>query len=245
MEPQTLSVAAILFVAVLTRSTFGFGEALVAMPLLALILPVEVAAPLVAFVSITTSAAVLAQDWRSVQARAAGRWVAASLAGIPLGLLLLTHADERVVKAALALVILGFSGFCLAGRRPPALAGDGLAWAFGLFAGVLGGAYNTHGPPLVIYATLRRWSAEEFRATLQGYALPAGLVVLAAHGLAGLWVPTVFRHYLLSLPLVLAAIWLGRGLNRRFPAHRFLLAVHALLLLLGAVLLAQCLVPPF
>jgi hypothetical protein len=241
MEPSTLGVVVILFIAVLTRSTFGFGEALVAMPLLALVLPVEVAAPLVAFVSTTTSAAVLAQDWRSVHARAAGRLLAASLVGIPLGLLLLTQADERIVKAALALVIIGFSGFCLLGQRPLALHGDGLAWIFGLFAGVLGGAYNTHGPPLVIYATLRRWSAEEFRATLQGYALPAGLLVLTAHGLAGLWVPAVFRHYLVSLPLVLAAVWLGRELNRRFPAQRFLLAAHALLLLLGLALLGQCL----
>lgn len=242
MEPHTLSVMAILFVAVLTRSTFGFGEALVAMPLLALVLPVEVAAPLVAFISTTTSAAVLAQDWRSVHVRAAGRLLAASLVGIPLGLLLLTQTDERIVKAALALVIVGFSGFCLLGRRPLTLHGDGLAWVFGLCAGVLGGAYNTHGPPLVIYGTLRQWSAEEFRATLQGYALPAGLLVLIAHGLSGLWVSAVFWHFLISLPLVLVAVWLGREINRRWAAQRFLRAAHVLLVLLGVVLLVQCLV---
>jgi hypothetical protein len=30
-----------------------------------------------------------------------------------------------------------------------------------------------NGPPLVIYGALRRWTPERFRATLQGYFLPA------------------------------------------------------------------------
>ena len=40
---------------------------------------------------------------------------------------------------------------------------------FGFFAGILGGAYNTNGPPVVIYGSLRKWSPATFRATLQGY----------------------------------------------------------------------------
>jgi uncharacterized membrane protein YfcA len=242
VEPNTLSVVVILFLAVLTRSTFGFGEALVAMPLLALLVPLELAAPLVALLSATTSAAVLFQDWRNVHARAAGWLIASSLLGIPLGLLLLKHADERLVKAVLAVVILGFSAFCQFGRRPFVLKSDGSAWLFGLCAGVLGGAYNTHGPPLVIYATLRQWSAEYFRATLQGYALPVGLIVLISHGLAGLWVPPVFHYYVASLPAVFAAVLLGRVLNRRLAGPGFLQAVHILLIVLGAMLLVQCLV---
>ena len=244
MDPYTLPVVAIVFVAVLTRSTFGFGEELVAMPLLSLVIPVERAALLVALVSTTTSAAVLAQDWRSVHVRTAGWLIAFSLAGIPLGLLLLKYADARVVKAVLGVVLLGFSGFCLLGRRPWTLHTDRSAWAFGLCAGVLGGAYNTHGPPLVIYGTLRQWSAEHFRATLQGYALPTGLVVLAAHGVAGLWVSAVLWQYALALPAVLAAVVLGRALNRAFPAERFFRAVHAVLMLLGTMLLVQCFAAP-
>ena len=46
IEWTTVPVLAIIFVATLIRSAFGFGEALVAVPLLALLMPVEVAAPL-------------------------------------------------------------------------------------------------------------------------------------------------------------------------------------------------------
>ena len=65
-DPETLPVLAVLFLATLIRSAFGFGEALVAVPLLALIIPVEVAAPLAVLVSVTVAGVILLQDWREV-----------------------------------------------------------------------------------------------------------------------------------------------------------------------------------
>ena len=79
-----------IFVATLIRSVFGFGEALVAVPLLALRLPVNVAAPLAVLVSITVAAVIIAQDWRKIHLRSTGWLVLPTLFGIPLGLLLLT-----------------------------------------------------------------------------------------------------------------------------------------------------------
>lgn len=241
MPSDAVAVVAILALAALTRSTFGFGDALVSMPLLALLLPVEVAAPLVAFLSITISLTMVAQDWRQVHVRTAGWLVASSCAGIPGGLLLLTLADERIVKGVLALVIVGFSTFCLLGRMTFTLRTDRTAWLFGLAAGILGGAYNTNGPPLVIYGTLRRWSAEQFRATLQGYYLPTGVLIALAQGLAGLWTLRVVEYYLLALPLVLGSVLAGRAIHRRLPSRRFASGVHLLLLVVGSMLLVQSL----
>ncbi len=48
------------------------------------------------------------------------------------------------------------------------------------------------------------------------------------------------RYYLLSLPPAAAAIFLGRAINRRLPAGRFLLFVHVGLILVGTILLVQC-----
>jgi uncharacterized membrane protein YfcA len=232
-------VLGVVFVATGIRSAFGFGEALVAVPLLALALPVAVAAPLAVLLSVTVAAVVVAQDWRHVQVGGAWRLVVATLFGIPLGLLVLTQAAEPVVKAALAVVILAFSTYCLARRTPFALADDRLAWLFGFGAGVLGGAYGMNGPPLVVYGTLRRWPAEQFRATLQGYFLPASLAGMAGYAAAGLWGEAVTRYYLLSLPGAGAAIFLGRLLNRGLKGRSFVQAVHVALLVIGAVLLAQ------
>ena len=68
----TLAVAAVIFLATLIRSAFGFGEALVAVPLLALLIPVEVAVPLAVLFSITVAAIVVLQDWHKVHLGSAG-----------------------------------------------------------------------------------------------------------------------------------------------------------------------------
>jgi uncharacterized membrane protein YfcA len=232
-------VLGVIFLATLIRSALGFGEALVAVPLLALAIPVEIAAPLAVLVSITVAAVVVLQDWRHVQGWSAVRLVLATIPGIPLGLLLLTAVPEPAVKAILAAVIIAFSAYCLARRTPVELQNDRLAWAFGFVAGVLGGAYGMNGPPLVVYGTLRRWSPEQFRATLQGYFLWASAMGMAGYWLAGLWVPAVTRYYLDSLPLAVAAIYLGRWANRRMDGRRFVRIVHVGLVIIGVTLLVQ------
>jgi len=243
VDGVAVAVLAVVFVATAVRSAFGFGEALVAVPLLALLIPVEVAAPLACLLSVTVAAAVLVRDRHDVHLGGAWRLVLATLPGVPLGLLLLTRVPEPAVKAVLGLVIVAFSAWSLAGRRPFELTDDRLAWPFGFAAGVLGGAYGMNGPPLAVYGTLRRWPPERFRATLQGYFLPASLAGLLGYALAGLWTADVTRLYLLSLPVAAAAIVLGRAANRRLDARSFLAYVHAGLVAVGVVLLAQSLRP--
>lgn len=241
MDETTVTVIAVLLLATLIRSAFGFGEALVAVPLLALLIPVEVAAPIAALTSITVAGVVLIQDWSEVHLGSAWRLVVATLFGIPLGLLLLVRVPESLVKGLLAGVILLFSAHSLGRRRPSRLRNDRMAWLFGFGAGVLGGAYGMNGPPLVVYGSLRGWSPRHFRATLQGYFLPASLMVMAGYWLAGLWTPMVTHYYLTSLPAVAVAIYAGRLINRRLSSDRFLTLVHIGLLLVGALLLGQAL----
>jgi uncharacterized protein len=238
-EPAAIVIPGVLFLATLIRSTFGFGEALVAVPLLALVVPVEVAAPVAVLVSITVALIVVVQDWRKIHVRSASWLVLPTMLGIPLGLLLLRAVAEPVVKAVLAAVIIAFSAHSLLGGKHRELKNDKLAWLFGFSAGVLGGAYGMNGPPLVVYGSLRGWSPQHFRATLQGYFLPASLAGMWGYWLAGLWTPVVNRFYLLSLPSVILATFLGRWINRRLGAHQFLLYVHGALIFVGIVLLLQ------
>src|SRR5271170_3490076 len=114
----TIQVLAVLFLATFIRSALGFGEALVAVPLLALTLPVQTAAPLAVLVSITVAVIVVIQDWRSIHLRSAGWLVLSTLFGIPLGLLLLKTVPESVVKSILGAFIIAFALYSLTGRKP-------------------------------------------------------------------------------------------------------------------------------
>ncbi len=174
MSGTTIEILAVIFLATFIRSAFGFGEALIAVPLLALYLPIKVAAPLAVLISITIAAVVVAQDWRKILFRSTGWLFASTLLGIPVGLLLLTSTHQQAVKIVLAIFILAFSLYSLLGCKPPELKQDKAGWLLscGFCAGVLGGAYGMNGPPLVIYGAMRRWSAQHFRATLQATSCP-------------------------------------------------------------------------
>jgi uncharacterized membrane protein YfcA len=241
MNAVTLQVLVVVFLATFIRSAFGFGEALFAVPLLALFIPLKVAAPLAVLVSVTSAAAVVAQDWRNIHVRSTGWLVGATLFGIPVGLALLTSHHQQVVRIALAVFIMAFAAYSLLGRKPPELKKDSRIWLLGcgFVAGVFGGAYGMNGPPLVIYGAMRRWSPQHFRATLQGYFLPASIIGMGGYWLAGLWIPAVTHYFLLCLPVLLPAIWLGRVVNHRLHGDAFLRYVYVGLAGIGVVLLAQ------
>jgi len=241
LDTTTLYVLLVVFVATFIRSAIGFGEALFAVPLLALRLPLEVAAPLAVLISITIALIVVAQDWRKVHARSMGWLMFATIFGIPVGLVLLTSSHQHLVKAVLAILIIVFSIYSLAGERPPELTSDSLPWMLGcgFFAGVLGGAYGMNGPPLAIYGAMRRWSAQQFRATLQGYFLPASMLGMLGYWLKGLWVPAVTHYFLWSLVPMVPAILLGKFVNHRLHGNAFLKYVYGALVAISAVLLVQ------
>ncbi len=102
MDATTLHVLLVVFLATLIRSAFGFGEALFAVPLLALRLPLGIAAPLAVLISIMIAGVIVAQDWRKIHLRSTRWLVTATVFGIPLGLALLTSSHQRAVKCRLS-----------------------------------------------------------------------------------------------------------------------------------------------
>lgn len=234
-------VLGVMFFATLVRSALGFGEALIAVPLLALRMPLAVAAPLAVMVSITIAAWIVVQDWQHVHTRSAGWLVVSTLFGLPLGLMLLTSPHQQIVKLTLAVVIISFAIYSLRRTHFSELKSDSRPWLFfcGFFAGILGGAYGMNGPPLAIYGTRRGWSPQHFRATLQGYFLPASILGMAGYLWKGLWSRELTQYYLIALPATLPAIWLGRLANRRLPMENFRKYVYGGLIVIGVILALQ------
>jgi uncharacterized membrane protein YfcA len=237
----TIAVIAIMFAAALLRGLSGFGNALVAMPLLALVIPVRLATPVVAATATCMAVVMLARNWREVHVSSAWRLVLAAAAGTPLGLWFLKGAHEEVVQIVLAAVIAVFAVHSLVRPRPRHVRGGLSTVVAGFSAGVLGGAYNTNGPPIVIYGTLRGWTPEEFRATLQGFFLPAGVVIIAGHVLAGLWTSETVTYTLISLPPTAIGLALSYLVAPCIPRERFAIVVHCLLMACAALLVFKAL----
>src|SRR5688572_20382552 len=138
LSELTPLILSILFISALTRSTFGFGDALVAMPLLVLFIGVRSATPLVALFSTTIALIIAGANWRKIDIKAAWRLILASLLGIPLGLWVLAYAPEELVKGILGICLSLFVLYSLTRPALPPLHQSGWAYGFGFVAGVLG-----------------------------------------------------------------------------------------------------------
>ena len=238
---HTAYVLAVIFLATMVRSTLGFGEALVAVPLLALRIPVAVAAPLAVAASILVAAGNLVADWRHVEIRTARGLILSALCGLPVGIYVLRVLDDRVVKLLLGAIIIAIAIYSLRRRSEPTVRPDNRFWMIvaGLASGVLGGAYGMNGPPLAIYGAHRGWTPRQFRATLQGYFIVASLAGLIGYAAAGLWSATATHYLLLSLPSIAGAILLARLINRKTDGKRFFRIVYGVMMVIGAVLIGQ------
>ena len=206
------------------------------MPLLIPLLGVQTATPLVAFMAQTTIFIILWQTWRSIDLRATRQLIISSAVGIPFGLYILIDAPETLVTGLLGIVLIGYGLYSL--RRPelPTATWPGWTYVLGFCAGVLGAAYNTNGPPLVLLGTLLRWPPDRFRATIQGYSAVNGILVWLLHGASGLWTQQVLTLYVLALPTIPLAVFLGRKLSRGIPAERFERLLYGALVVFGILL---------
>ncbi len=238
-DPLTGTVVLILFGSTLVRSTFGFGDALIAMPLLSMAVGVKTASPLVALVAVIIAVTIVFRDWRDIQLKSAATLVIAACFGLPIGLVYLSQVNEQIIDAVLAGLIITFSLYSLFRPRLIQFRDDRWAWLFGFCAGILGGAYNTHGPPLAIYGTIRGWSPSHFRATLQGYFLPAGTLVAIGHMLDGNVSSKVQHYFVWSIPAVVVAMLFGRFLSRRIRNETFMKSVYYLLIVVGLGLMVK------
>lgn len=243
MELVTFYILAIIFIATLVRSTFGFGESLIAVPLLILLIPVEIAVPLSVLISILVAAFVVIQDRKQIHFHSAKWLIIFAAIGIPIGLWLLIYGNENLTKLILGVLIIVYSIYSLASKGNFRLETDNKYWLFicGFFSGVLGGAYGLNGPPLVIYGNMRNWTAKHFRATLQAYFLPASILGMFGYWYKGLWISTVTHYFLISIPVIIPAILLGRYLNHQLKDGAFLKYIYFGLICVGILLLSQSL----
>jgi uncharacterized membrane protein YfcA len=228
---------AVLFIAALTKSVLGFGESLVAIPLLTLLIGIQVATPLASLIASSVTLLLIARNWRQIDFAATWRLTLAAVVSVPIGVLGLKRLPEAWTTTALGLFLILIGLFYLS--RPTLRARTGKAWmyVFGAWSGVLAGAYNIGGPPIMIYGTIRHWPPTQFRATLQGYFFWVNLMLLASHASAGLWTPQVLQLFALSIPVMLVAFWLGNRIGDRLPTATFERILYMALIVLGVMLI--------
>lgn len=237
-------IPVIIFLGSLIYATFGFGDALFAMPLLTMLVGIKTATPLMTLNGLTLASVLFFKNHKSIDWKSAQKLILSSFLGIPIGIYFLKNGNEQVIKFILGFIILGvavYNLFIKKPNRPAVITNNNWAYLFGFIAGILGGAFNTGGPPVVIYGSLSSWSPAQFVGTLQGYFLPVDIAILTGQGFSGLLTKTVFRYYIISLPFTMTAIFLGNKLRKRIPAEKFNVYIFILLFCIGLLFLIRTL----
>ncbi len=198
---DTLSTGSLAFllvsalVAGLARGFSGFGGALIFVPLASTVVGPQMAAPLLLLIDGVGALGLVPRAWRGADKRDVATMAAGAMLGVPLGTWLLTHSDPVALRWGIALLTLSLLVLLVSGWRYRGRPAVPLTVGVGSIAGVLGGAAQVGGPPVVAYwlggaipATTVRFNIVLyfFISTFLGAAayLYSGLLTLSVLGLA-------------------------------------------------------------
>ena len=84
----------------------GFGTALMALGIWLYVLPPSLAVPLVLICSVVAQTATLPSMWRSFDFSLIWPFIIGGLAGVPLGVMLIAHADPHQFKLGFGIFLL-------------------------------------------------------------------------------------------------------------------------------------------
>jgi len=130
-----VGVFAVVALASAAQVVSGFGFALIAMPVVAVLVGPREAVVGLTIVSIVLVAQVAIRGRGHVDRSAVVLMSASAIVGMPLGLLVLTRADEQILTLIIAIVVIAFSILLEYGVRLPG--GRGVDVVAGFTAGIL------------------------------------------------------------------------------------------------------------
>jgi hypothetical protein len=235
MDPIIPFLAVILFAAAFLQSATGFGMALVCTALIPLLLPVKEA---IAFVSIACFVAtifIMLANRSGLSFRHAGPLALGMFLGIPFGYYGLKSVDGSLIVRILGIILMliALAEFLQSRYKGSWRLPEKSAGLFGLIGGVITGAFNVGGPPIVIYAYSRCWSKTETVAILQSVFLTGSITRNALMWQSGEYTKDLLFLVLCSLPTALLGIWLGKKTLDRFPQLWLRRVVFALIFIIG------------
>jgi uncharacterized membrane protein YfcA len=242
MALSELDLSAILLIgfayllAGVAKGGVGFGLPLIAVPLVASIMPVPVAVALTfapILISNIHQAATVARP-ASVLRRF---WplIGCMVVGTALGAQILTRVDRDAISVTVGILLLGFvASRGLAARLDvPRRAERWLSPAVGLASGLLGGVSGMLGPLFLIYLVALRLSRDAFVGTISVFYLLGILPLYITLFASGVIARNVVIVSLLACVPLFVGIWAGTWLRGRVSQAGFMRLLLAMICLVG------------
>ena len=237
----TTSQLFICFVIILTaytvRGITGFGSGLIAIPLLVLMLPVSVVVPMIGLMDMSASMA------HGVKLRSGIRWkqifylLPFSLLGVLLAMYLFNTVDPQLLKTLLGGFVFSYALYSLFITEAHTHSSNLWAVPGGVCGGLVGTLFGTGGPFYVIYLQLQGFSKAAFRATIAVIFLLDGSARIIAYTLNGFYSFDIMLLIAASLPVMIAAMYLGGHMHTNISQQSMQKGIAVLLLFSGGALM--------
>jgi uncharacterized protein len=213
----------------------GFGTALMTLGIWLYLMPPSLAVPLVLICSVVGQSSTLPSMWRTFDLSLIWPFLIGGLAGVPLGTILIAHADPQNFKLTVGIFLLVFPVALYFQRTPMAFQfGGKLAdGAIGFAGGILGGLAGLSGPLPILWASVRGWGKDERRGIFQIFNWTVLVAALCLQVVSGLVDRQVIWLALLALPGTIVGAWLGARIYHALSDQNFRDVVLALLFVSG------------
>lgn len=230
---------AVLTLAYFVRGVAGFGSGLIAIPLLALVLPLTLVVPLVVFLDYVASASHGLKDRVEIQWRQIMPLLPFTALGVLGGLYLFKTVDSMLLANALGVFVILYALYTLFVKD----GGNGASplWAVpaGSLGGMVGTLFGTGGPFYVVYLKHRGLPKTQFRATFATIFLMDGAGRLTGYLAGGYFEREWLVLAALSLPVMALGLYFGGHIHTTISQRAFQVAISLLLMVSGVSLLLR------
>jgi uncharacterized membrane protein YfcA len=230
-----IGVFGVVAIAAAAQAVSGFGFALIGTPLVAVLVGPKEAVVGLTMIGLVLVAQLSLRGRGHVDRPTVGVVTAAAIVAMPLGLVVLVLADDRVLTVVIAIAVIAFSLLLWRGARVPA--GRGTDATAGFTAGILSTSTGTSGPPIVIALSAKQLEPAVFRATISAIFLVQGAAALVAFAIGGQITRDAVAVALAGLPGVVVGSLVGERGFRRLDTPMFRRVVLGMLFLSGVVAL--------
>lgn len=238
--PEQLALAAIFLLSAFTMTFAGFGFALMAVPMLALLFPVQTA------VALQFPYCVLLFAYQAWHYRKHFSWQDmrplfwGSVAGLALGSFMLYQLPEAALKRALSVFIVVVVIFNLSpwskGRAARLAHSPWWGRACGFISGSFLGAYTIGGPPAAVYATSITQDPLRTKSFMASFFTVQFVFVALIYAYNGMFTWELFKESALYAPIVAVGSLAGFWIFNKASNQTYRMVVQ-LMLLAAAVML--------
>jgi uncharacterized protein len=217
----------------------GFGNGLVALAFLPLVMSPVTAIVLLTVYTVLATIVIFVPLRRDFDPTGMPSLLLGSVLGTPLGVWVLATLPASTLTRLIGLVLLAVVMLEWLGVYPERLTGAGWALGAGVASGALGAAVGTPGPPVILYMASQGWSPRTIKANLQAFFLVNQTVITIGYWWAGLLTAEVWRYAALFLLPAAVGLLAGIALFARVDQVRFRRIVFLILFASGVMLLIR------